>query len=158
MSEEDLNIYEFLGGDEIFIKLVEVFYSRVEQDPILRPMFPKNMEPGKKRQYEFLIQYFGGPTIYSDQRGHPRLGRRHAPYPINNQAAQAWLSHMLVAMDEVGIPEPAHSLMSDYFKRAAMFLINTWQVDETARPGTMPIITDQPAQEPAADDSAKDQA
>jgi hemoglobin len=88
-------------------------------------MFPDDLAPGKEWQYLFLAQYFGGPARYIEQRGHPRLRMRHAPFPIDQRAADAWLGHMLAAIDEVGIAEPARSAMRDYFQRAAPFMVNT---------------------------------
>ncbi len=117
-------VYEQIGGEETFWRLVDIFYTRIEQDPLLRPLFPADMEPGKRHQCYFLIQYFGGPTQYQEQRGHPRLRMRHAPFPIGQRERDAWLRHMLAAMDELEIPEPARSLMQDYFERAATAMIN----------------------------------
>ncbi|MFP4436733.1 MAG: globin [Chloroflexaceae bacterium] len=118
------NIYEDLGGDAIFRQLVECFYQRVEHDPRLRPMFPEDMEPGKEHQFLFLTQYFGGPPRYRASRGHPRLRMRHNPFPIGQQERDAWLEHMLAAIDEVGIAEPARSVMRTYFEQAATAMVN----------------------------------
>jgi hemoglobin len=123
MSSEQ-TIYELAGGEPAFRRLVDAFYARVEQDPLLRPMFPADLEPGKASQRLFLIQYFGGPNTYSQQRGHPRLRMRHAPFPIGQAARDAWLAHMLAALDEAAIPEPARGPMRDYFAMAATAMIN----------------------------------
>lgn len=117
-------VYEQIGGEETFQRLVDIFYTRIEHDPLLRPLFPADMEPGKRHQCYFLIQYFGGPTHYQEQRGHPRLRMRHAPFSIGQRERDAWLGHMLAAMNELEIPEPARSLMQDYFERAATAMIN----------------------------------
>jgi hemoglobin len=124
MSEETQTIYEQAGGAEAIRRLVERFYTRVEQDARLRPMFPADMEPGKQHQYLFLVQYFGGPNEYQEQRGHPRLRMRHAPFPIGPAERDAWLEHMLAALDEVGITEPARSAMRAYFMMAAPAMQN----------------------------------
>lgn len=121
---EQKTIYELVGGDETFLRLVDSFYTRVEADPLLRPMFPADLGPGKRRQYLFIRQYFGGPTEYAELRGHPRLRMRHAPFPIDQEARDAWLAHMLAAIDEVGIAEPARCIMREYFERAATHMIN----------------------------------
>lgn len=121
---KEQTIYEQIGGEPTFRRLVDSFYTRVESDPLLRPMFPADMEPGKHHQLLFLMQYFGGPTTYSEQRGHPRLRMRHSPFPIGQRERDAWLAHMLAAIDEVGIAEPARSAMRDYFERAATAMIN----------------------------------
>ncbi len=117
-------IYEMVGGHETFRRLVDTFYARVEQDPLLRPMFPADLEPGKQHQLLFLIQYFGGPTQYGELRGHPRLRMRHAPFPIGQAERDAWLGHMLAAIDVVGIAEPARGVMRAYFENAATAMIN----------------------------------
>ncbi len=120
----ETTIYEMVGGDETFQQLVDEFYARVEADEVLRPIFPEDLEPGKKWQFLFLAQYFGGPMRYIEQRGHPRLRMRHMPYVIDREAAQHWLEHMLAAIDAVGIEEPAREEMRAYFKRAAPFMVN----------------------------------
>jgi hemoglobin len=128
MSEQ--SIYEMVGGDATFEKLVDIFYQKVEADELLRPMFPEDLEPGKRWQYLFLTQFFGGPARYQQERGHPRLRMRHMPFPINQAARDHWLAHMLAAIDEVGIPEPARSEMRDYFERGSAFMINAEDVSE----------------------------
>ncbi|MCU0492160.1 MAG: globin [Chloroflexaceae bacterium] len=117
-------IFELVGGEPTFRRLVDIFYARVEADPLLRPMFPADLEAGKQHQFLFLMQYFGGPTTYGEQRGHPRLRMRHAPFPIGQAERDAWLGHMLAAVDEVGIAEPARSAMRTYFENAATAMIN----------------------------------
>jgi hemoglobin len=117
-------VYEIVGGDETFRRLVDAFYARVEQDPILRPLFPDDLTPGKEHQFLFLSQYWGGPARYEAQRGHPRLRMRHFPFAIGQKERDAWVGHMLAAVDEVGIPEPARTQMIEYFERSASFLIN----------------------------------
>jgi hemoglobin len=121
---EEKSIYELVGGDPTFQKLVDIFYARVEQDTLLRPMFPEELEAGKQWQFLFLTQFFGGPARYQEQRGHPRLRMRHFPFPIDQTARDHWLEHMLRAIDEVGIPEPARSEMRSYFERGSTFMIN----------------------------------
>lgn len=121
---EEKSIYELVGGDPTFQKLVDIFYARVEQDAVLRPMFPEELEAGKHWQFLFLTQFFGGPARYQEQRGHPRLRMRHFPFPINQAARDHWLEHMLDAIDGVGIPEPARTEMRDYFERGSTFMIN----------------------------------
>lgn len=124
MAESERTIYEVVGGDETFRRLVEVFYARVEADEGLRPMFPADLDAGKEWQFLFLTQFFGGPTRYMDQRGHPRLRMRHFPFAITQDARDRWLGHMLAAIDEAGIEEPARSFMRDYFERASTHMIN----------------------------------
>lgn len=121
---EAATVYDQVGGDSVFRELVDRFYARVEVDPVLRPLFPADLGPGKEWQTLFLTQFFGGPARYNTERGHPRLRGRHLPFPIGSREAEAWLGHMLAAVDEVGITEPARTAMRDYFTYAARFLRN----------------------------------
>ena len=122
MSEQ--TVFQQIGGFPTFERLVDEFYRRVEADPELRPVFPAELEAGKQGQMLFLAQYFGGPAIYSEQRGHPRLRMRHAPFEIGQRERDLWLGHMLAAIDVVGIAEPARTEMREYFSRSATFMIN----------------------------------
>jgi hemoglobin len=122
----EITLYEFVGGEPTFRRLVDEFYTRVEADPILRPMFPDDLEPGKQYQFLFLSQYFGGPATYNEQRGHPRLRMRHSPFAITEEARDHWLAHMLAAIDAVGIAEPARTEMREYFQRGSAFMINRY--------------------------------
>jgi hemoglobin len=121
---EARSVYELIGGMETFRRLAEAFYNRVDADPFLRPMFPRNLSGAKERQALFLAQFFGGPTTYSEKRGHPRLRMRHRPFDIGPAERDAWVNHMLAAMEEVGIEEPAYTTMRRYFEDAGTFLIN----------------------------------
>ena len=123
MSEQQ-NVYREVGGDETFRKLVDEFYARIEADPELRAVFPEDLESGKEGQFLFLTQYFGGPPRYNVQRGHPRLRMRHFPFVIGQKERDAWVRHMLEAVDAVGIAEPMRTTMREYFDRAATFMIN----------------------------------
>jgi len=119
-----ITVYELVGGDATFHRLVDAFYRRVEEDPLLDALFPAEREPGKEAQFLFLTQYFGGPHRYQEQRGHPRLRIRHIPFAIGQAERDAWLAHMLAAIDEVGITEPARGVMREYFERGATFMMN----------------------------------
>jgi hemoglobin len=124
---ERMSIFEMVGGEPTFKRLVDIFYAKVEADPVLRPMFPPDMEEGKRWQYLFLIQLFGGGAAYSQERGHPRLRMRHMPFVIDQQARDHWLMHMLAAVDEVGITDPARAEMRHYFEMASTHMINVEQ-------------------------------
>src|ERR687884_984083 len=92
--------YEQVGGHETFVRLVDVFYDGVAADPLLRPMYPEEELAGaKERLRMFLEQYWGGPTAYSEQRGHPRLRLRHASWVIGERERDAWLGHMREAVE-----------------------------------------------------------
>ncbi len=124
MAQEFKTLYDLIG-EEGFTRLLHAFYQRVALDPVLRPLYPEADLSGAERRLRlFLVQYFGGPAAYSQERGHPRLRMRHAPFAIGEKERDAWLRNMLAAMDEVGIPEPASGLMKDYFERSAAFMMN----------------------------------
>lgn len=127
MSENPQSVYEMVGGAETFRRLVDCFYAKVETDVELRAIFPEDLETGKRWQYLFLMQYWGGSTEYSEVRGHPRLRMRHSPYAITPNLRNKWVQYMLEAIDEVGIQEPARGLMRDYFEQGATFMINRYE-------------------------------
>ena len=126
MSENEMTVYELVGGEATFKRLVDSFYAKVEADKILRAIFPEDLETGKRNQQLFLMQYWGGPTTYIEERGHPRLRMRHSPFPITPELRDRWVQHMLAAIDEVGIEEPARSMMREYFEQGATFMINRY--------------------------------
>src|SRR5438445_7400085 len=115
---------ELAGGVEAFRRLADVFYDYIAEDALLRPLFPAEFREPKERLALFLAQYFGGPTMYSEQRGHPRLRMRHLPFHIGQKERDAWLGHMLAALDAAGIPEPAKSAMRTYFEDGSTFMMN----------------------------------
>src|SRR5260221_59622 len=118
------SVYEQVG-QEGFERLLAAFYRRVAVDPVLRPLYPEAELGGAERRLRmFLIQYFGGPTTYSVERGQPRLRMRHMPFAIGQAERDAWIVAMFGALDEVAIPEPAYSTMKEYFETAADFMIN----------------------------------
>lgn len=117
-------VYDLIGGEEPLRLLVKSFYDKVSRDPILRPMYPPDLEESKRRLFLFLVQFFGGPSRYNEERGHPRLRMRHFPFAIDRQARDNWLEHMWDAIDDTSIDEPARSMMRDYFERSSAFLIN----------------------------------
>jgi hemoglobin len=120
-------IYDLAGGDAPFRRMVDAFYARIERDAHLRPMFPEDMAAGKEHQFLFLTQYFGGPQRYTQLRGHPRLRARHMPFTIGQAERDAWLAHMLAAIDEAGFPDEVRPALREYFERAATFMINAHQ-------------------------------
>jgi hemoglobin len=118
--------YDAVGGHETFRRLVEVFYDGVAGDPVLRPLYPEeDLGPAAERFRLFLEQYWGGPRTYSDTRGHPRLRMRHAPFRVGVTERDAWLAHMRVAVDSLGLPAEQEAVLWDYFEHAAHFMINT---------------------------------
>jgi hemoglobin len=118
--------YDAVGGHETFRRLIEAFYSRVETDPVLRPLYPEeDLKPAAERLRMFLEQYWGGPRTYSEVRGHPRLRARHVPFRVDEAARVAWLGNMREALDEIGLHPEADRVLWDYLKTAAQTLVNT---------------------------------
>jgi hemoglobin len=119
------SLYEAIGGEQTFRRLVDAFYAGVAEDPVLRPLYPEeDLTGAASRLRMFLIQYWGGPTTYSDQRGHPRLRMRHAPFRIGTAERDAWLSHMHQALVSLALPPAYAQVLWDYLVRAADSLRN----------------------------------
>jgi hemoglobin len=117
--------YHAIGGHETFDRLVTTFYAGVADDPVLRPLYPEDdLGPAAERLRMFLEQYWGGPRTYSDQRGHPRLRMRHAPFRIGHVERDAWLASMRIAVDSLELPADQRSALWDYLERAAYFMVN----------------------------------
>lgn len=117
--------YEEVGGEAFFADLISQFYAQVAMDPILRPMYPeKDMKGAAERLQTFLEQYWGGPTTYSDNRGHPRLRMRHAGFHIDSTARDAWIKCMKKAVDGVEISEIHRVQLWSYFEMAADSMVN----------------------------------
>jgi hemoglobin len=118
--------YEAIGAEETFRRLVHRFYAGVAADPILRALYPEDdLGPAEERLRLFLIQYWGGPSTYSEQRGHPRLRMRHAPFAVNVAARDAWLGHMRAALDSLELPPAYAAQLWEYLATAADSLRNT---------------------------------
>ncbi|KRV47895.1 globin [Wenjunlia vitaminophila] len=118
--------YEAVGGEETFRRLVHRFYQGVAEDPLLRPMYPEeDLGPAEERLALFLIQYWGGPRTYSEQRGHPRLRMRHAPFRVDRAAHDAWLRLMREAVESLELPEDRERELWDYLVFAAGSMINS---------------------------------
>ena len=122
------NFFEIVGGTNTFKKLVDKFYEGVAQDDVLRPMYPEDdLAPAAERLRMFLEQYWGGPTTYQEQRGHPRLKMRHSPYKINPLARERWLFHMRVAVDSLQLDPLKEAELWGYLDRAATAMLNTFE-------------------------------
>jgi hemoglobin len=122
----EASFYDAVGGAATFRRLVERFYVGVADDPLLRPLYPEaDLGPAADRLRLFLEQYWGGPTTYSQERGHPRLRLRHAPFRIGAAERDAWLRHMRDAVDSLGLPEPEAATLWAYLERAALFMVNS---------------------------------
>jgi hemoglobin len=122
---ERLTAYQLMGGAEGVRRLVEAFYPRVQENSLLAPLFPPDIKPVMEKQMLFLTQFFGGPTLYSDQFGHPMMRARHMPFPITAKHADAWLSCMAEAMNEIGIHGELQQFLLERLKGSAYHFINT---------------------------------
>lgn len=127
---KDQSLYEQIGGAQTIRALVEAFYPKVQAHPLLAPLFPEEIEPVIERQYLFLTQYLGGPPLYTEKRGHPMLRARHLPFPITQERAEAWLSCMAKAMDEVGIKGLAREQIWSRLVMTAHHMVNRPQDPE----------------------------
>ena len=123
------SVYEAVGGRVFFVDLVDGFYAGVSADPLLRPLYPEDLTEPRRHLAGFFTQYWGGPSTYSEERGHPRLRMRHAPFAIGEAERDAWLRHMLASLDEVAAkrrsPEEEVARIRSYLVDVADFLVNT---------------------------------
>jgi hemoglobin len=121
----EMSFYEAVGGEETFRRLVSRFYQEVAKDPQLRAVYPsRDLGPAEEHLRLFLIQYWGGPGTYSEQRGHPRLRMRHVHFKIGEAERDAWLRHMRTALDELALDEARDAQLWDYLVMAAHSLVN----------------------------------
>ncbi len=128
MTTEPVSFYDEVGGADVFDRLVAGFYRRVADDDVLRPMYPEeDLGPAEERLRMFLVQYWGGPTDYSAQRGHPRLRMRHAAFHVNPDARDRWLAHMRASVDDLELSPLHDATLWDYLQRAAYAMVNTFE-------------------------------
>lgn len=119
------SLFELAGGEATFRLLVKRFYAGVATDPVLRPVYPEeDLGGATERLTLFLIQYWGGPSTYSEQRGHPRLRLRHAPFAIGQRERDAWLRQMTIAVDSLQLAPQVRQALLDYFESASTAMIN----------------------------------
>ena len=117
-------VYGSVGGQPFFDALVDRFYERVEADAVLRPLYPDDLGPGKRALALFLAQYWGGPTSYSDEKGHPRLRMRHGGFVIGRRERDAWHAAMSASVRAAGLEPDVEQQLLDYFAMAADHLVN----------------------------------
>lgn len=122
----DVTIYDAAGGMTFFVGLVDAFYRQVAADEALLQLYPDPVDlgPARLRLTLFLAQYWGGPSTYSDERGHPRLRMRHAPFPINADARERWLKAMTAALDEMAPAPVLRERFDAYFEMSAAAMQN----------------------------------
>jgi len=125
VEKTGITFYEAVGGAPTFERLVARFYEGVAADPVLRPLYPEpDLAAAEERLRLFLIQYWGGPTTYSDTRGHPRLRMRHAPFAIGPAERDAWLRHMTGAVESLELPPDLEAQLLSYLQGAAEAMMN----------------------------------
>ena len=122
----EATLYEQVGGDAFFFQLVDAFYDAVERDESLRPLYPDDLQESRRHLALFLIQYWGGPRTYQDERGHPRLRLRHAPFPITKAVRDAWFAAMTGALESVRdqLNDEQLNELTAYFSMAATQMRN----------------------------------
>jgi hemoglobin len=119
------SLFERSGGTRFFEALVARFYAGVASDPILRRVYPEDdLGPAQRRLTLFLIQYWGGPTTYDEERGHPRLRMRHASFSIGPLERDRWLVHMRAAIAELAPPADIAEELERYVAMAAEAMRN----------------------------------
>ncbi|TME69945.1 MAG: globin [Chloroflexi bacterium] len=119
------SVYELAGGEPVFRLLVQRFYARVATDPVLRAVYPEeDLAAATERLTLFLVQYWGGPATYSEQRGHPRLRMRHRPFAIGQAERDAWLGHMTASVESLDLAPAVRKALLDYFETASTAMIN----------------------------------
>jgi len=124
VAPPELPIYQLLGED-VLTAIVAGFYRRVPGDPILGPLYPPNeFVEAEHRLRTFLIYRFGGPPVYLQERGHPRLRMRHAPFKVDQAARDRWMELMMASVDEVGVAPEHRAYLEQFLGDIATFLIN----------------------------------
>lgn len=129
---EAVTLHQVVGGDDYFIQLVDRFFDDVEENSLIRDLYPRSLKESRFRTWSFLAQYWGGPQTYSEKRGHPRLRMRHMPFEIGSAERDAWFNLMKLAVDETPLPaelpaeavDEVHGLLIKYFDHAATAMIN----------------------------------
>jgi hemoglobin len=124
----DPTFYDQIGGMPVIERVVGRFYEGVAEDEVLRPMYDEaDLADGSatRRLSLFLAQYWGGPTTYSQERGHPRLRMRHAPFVVDREAKEHWLTHFRAGLDEVALPDELDAKFWGYVTYAAEFMLNS---------------------------------
>lgn len=125
-QQREQTFYEAIGGHETIKLIVDRFYECVAEDEVLRPLYPEqDLAPAARRFTMFLEQYWGGPTTYSEERGHPRLRMRHAPFAVTPTAHDHWLRCFRAGLDAAELPPELDRQFWDYITHAAKFMVNT---------------------------------
>jgi len=125
-TADEQTFYDAIGGHDTIARIVAHFYAGVATDELLRPMYEEEGIADAEHRFRlFLEQYWGGPTTYSEERGHPRLRMRHAPFAVTHEAREHWLMHFRAALDEVQLAPEHDAQFWAYVERAALHMVNT---------------------------------
>lgn len=125
MDKYNVSLYELIGGEQTIRRMVESFYPKVQQEPLLGPLFPEDITPVLEKQILFLTQFFGGPMLYTEQYGHPMMRARHLPFPVTVERARAWLGCMEQALEEIGMEPDLRELVMSRLSGPAHHFVNT---------------------------------
>jgi hemoglobin len=119
-------LFDEVGGESFFVQLIDAFYDHVEGDATLRPLYPEDLSASRRHLTNFLVQYWGGPGTYQQERGHPRLRMRHVPFRITAEVRDAWLAAMTTALASVReqLSDEQFEALRAYFVMAANQLTN----------------------------------
>jgi hemoglobin len=127
-TQQERTFYDEIGGYPTIAKIVDRFYEEVATDEVLRPIYPEqDLRPAAERFTMFLAQYWGGPTTYSERRGHPRLRMRHAPFKVTPTARDHWLRCFRAGLDAASLTPEQDAQFWDYVTHAAQFMVNTFE-------------------------------
>jgi hemoglobin len=118
------SLYERVGGARWFVELIDRFYDLVDDDPVLRPLYPEDLTGPRQRLTDFLIQRWGGPPKYTATRGHPRLRMRHFAFPIGDTERDAWVRDMEAALQASGLDDGDMHEILQFFRGTATIVIN----------------------------------
>lgn len=130
-----VTIFDAVGGQAFFDRLVDRFYDRVATDEVLLTMYPEqdDLGPARRRLATFLGQYWGGPSTYSEERGHPKLRMRHQPFVVGDRERRHWLDAMLASLEETipetplddGLRAVVERRMREYLEMSAAAMVNS---------------------------------
>jgi len=129
MTKPSLTPYDAIGEKKLHA-LIDAFYKNVKKHPLLKPIFPEDLTETARKQKQFMTQFLGGPPLYTKEHGHPMLRARHLPFPITPRRAEAWLSCMRKAMDEVGLDGEIREFFYDRLVVTAHHMINSKDEDQ----------------------------
>lgn len=125
MKQYEGTLYELMGGADKLRDLIDVFYPKVQAHPSIGHLFPEDIIPVMEKQILFLTQFLGGPSLYSDQYGHPMMRARHLPFPITHERAEAWLDCMRKALGEIGIEADLQLMILERLSIPAHHFVNS---------------------------------